>query len=377
MVSLPDGQPLNDITPRASRISRIFAGAGSAARRVLVVDDEDAIRVAISKFLRTRGYEVVAANSGASAIEQLQLERFDALLCDIRMPGMAGTEVVPRAIELRPNIAVLMLTAVNDAPTATEVLANGAMDYLMKPIELSDLALAVERALHKRDLEVQQRNVERLIREEVALSTDELRREQTALAEISLGVVRALVNAQEAKDVFLRGHSQRVAASAAAIATALLLSDDEVEALRLAGQLHDVGKIGVPESLLNKPGPLTDEEYARVQDHVRVGIAILAPLSLSELVTSAIQDHRERWDGRGYPRQLAGEEISIGGRILGAADAFDAITSPRAYREPLGPHEAIDLLAAEEGSRLDPRVFDALKRVVLQRKSLPFIDDGA
>ena len=377
MVSLPDGQPLNDITPRASRISRIFAGAGSAARRVLVVDDEDAIRVAISKFLRTRGYEVVAANSGASAIEQLQLERFDALLCDIRMPGMAGTEVVPRAIELRPNIAVLMLTAVNDAPTATEVLANGAMDYLMKPIELSDLALAVERALHKRDLEVQQRNVERLIREEVALSTDELRREQTALAEISIGVVRALVNAQEAKDVFLRGHSQRVAASAAAIATALLLSDDEVEALRLAGQLHDVGKIGVPESLLNKPGPLTDEEYARVQDHVRVGIAILAPLSLPEPVTSAIQDHRERWDGRGYPRQLAGEEISIGGRILGAADAFDAITSPRAYREPLGPHEAIDLLAAEEGARLDPRVFDALKRVVLQRKSLPFIDDGA
>src|ERR1700694_4949223 len=160
--------PMSDITPTAARISRVFNAAGGAApRRVLVVDDEDAIRLAISKFLRSRGYDVTDANSGASALEILQADRFDAMICDVRMPGMAGTEVVPRAIELRPNLAVLMLTAVNDAPTATEALASGAMDYLMKPIELADLAVAVERALHKRNLEVQQRNVERLIREEV------------------------------------------------------------------------------------------------------------------------------------------------------------------------------------------------------------------
>jgi putative two-component system response regulator len=368
---------MSDITPTAARISRVFnAAGGAAARRVLVVDDEDAIRLAISKFLRSRGYDVSDASTGAGALELLQLDRFDAMICDVRMPGMAGTEVVPRAIELRPNLAVLMLTAVNDAPTATEALASGAMDYLMKPIELADLAVAVERALHKRNLEVQQRNVERLIREEVALSTEELRREQQAFAEISIGVVRALVNAQEAKDLFLRGHSQRVAASAAAIAASMLLSDDDVEALRQAGQLHDVGKIGVPETLLNKPGALTDEEYARVQDHVRVGIEILAPLSLPLKVMDAIQDHRERWDGKGYPRKLAKEQISMGGRILAAADAFDALTSRRAYREPLAPQEVIDLLAAEAGAMFDPQVFDALKRVVTHRKYLPFIDEG-
>ena len=368
---------MSDFTPTATRIARVFnAASGAAAPRVLVVDDEETIRGAISKFLRARGYDVRAADSGEGAVAILQRERFDAMICDVRMPGMAGTEVVPKAIELRPGIAILMLTAVNDAPTATEALANGAMDYLMKPIELADLASAVDRALHKRALEVQQRNVERLIREEVALGTEELRREQQALAEISVGVVRALVNAQEAKDVFLRGHSQRVAASAAAIAAAMLLSDDEVEGLRQAGQLHDVGKIGVPEALLNKPGPLSKEEYARVQDHVRVGIEILTPLSLARPVMDAIQDHRERWDGQGYPRRLAKEQISIGGRILAAADAWDALTSRRAYREPLGPHEAIALLEAEVGAMFDPTVFGALKRVVTQRKYLPFIDAG-
>ena len=360
----------------ASRFARALPGGlGSTVRRVLVVDDEQAIRLAITKFLRSRAYEVQAAESGAAALELLQAERFDAMLTDIRMPGMTGTELVPRALELRPNLAVLMLTAVNDAPTATEVLANGAMDYLMKPIELSDLALAVERALHQRDLEVQQRTVERLIREEVAASTEELRREQQALAEISIGVVRALVMAQEAKDVFLRGHSQRVAA-AAAIAAALHLSDDEVERLRLAGQLHDVGYIGVPEALLNKPGRLTAEEYARVQEHVRIGIEILTPLAPLENVLDAIQDHHERWDGTGYPRKLRGEQISFGGRILAAADAFDALSSRRAYREPLTPEEVMALLAKEAGAMLEPRVFEALKAVVSERKSLPFIDEG-
>ncbi len=366
----------NDPTTTATRVSRVFAGSTAAsARRVLVVDDEAPIRLALTKFLRSRGYEVHSAESGASALELLQKDRFDAMLTDIRMPGMTGTELVPRALEVRPNLAVLMLTAVNDAPTATDVLAAGAMDYLMKPIELTDLAVAVDRALHKRQLEVQQRSVERLIREEVAASTEELRSEQRALAEISIGVVRALVSAQEAKDVYLRGHSQRVAASAAAIAAALHLSDDEVERLRLAGQLHDVGYIGVPESVLNKPGALTPDEYARVQDHVRIGIEILTPLSPLGHVLEAIQDHHERWDGAGYPRKLRGEEISAGGRILAAADAFDALCSRRAYREPMAPMEVLELLGRESGAMLDPRVFEALKTVVNERKSLPFIDE--
>ena len=368
---------MSDRAAGAAHISRAFTANGEpAVRRVLVVDDEDSIRNAIGKFLRARGYDVEVAESGTAALELLQRERFDALLCDVRMPGMSGTEVVPRAMELRPELAVLMLTAVNDAPTATEVLAHGAMDYLMKPVELDDLAKAVERALRKRDLEIQQRNVERMIREEVALRTEELRREQALLAEISISIVRALVNAQEAKDPFLRGHSQRVAAMSASIASAMGLPDDAVEDLRLSGQLHDIGKIGIPEALLHKAGPLTEEEYARVKEHVRIGMEILTPLTPLARVLPAIQDHHERWDGTGYPRQLSGEQISLGGRILAAVDAFDALTSRRAYREPLTPHETMDVLVGASGAHLDPGIVEVLRRTVLGRTSLHFIDEG-
>jgi putative two-component system response regulator len=368
---------MSDRTPVAERISRAFNSIGEpATRRVLVVDDEESIRNAIGKFLKSRGYDVAVVENGADALDALQRERFDALVCDVRMPGMLGTEVVPRAIELRPDLAVLMLTAVNDAPTATEALAHGAMDYLMKPIELDDLAKAVERAVRRRDLEIQQRNVERMIREEVALRTEELRREQALLAEISISIVRALVNAQEAKDTFLRGHSQRVGAMGAAIASAMGLPDDAVEDIRLSGQLHDIGKIGIPEALLHKTSPLTEEEYTRVKEHVRIGMDILTPLSPLARVLPAIQDHHERWDGSGYPRQLAGEQISLGGRILAAVDAFDALTSRRAYREPLTPHETIELLSSSAGAHLDPAVMEALRRMVLGRTSLHFIDEA-
>jgi putative two-component system response regulator len=368
---------VTDSIPAATRISRVFDSIGEpTTKRVLVVDDEDSIRSAIGKFLKARGYDVAVAENGAEALDLLQRERFDAVLCDVRMPGMSGTDVVPRAMELRPDLAVVMLTAVNDAPTATEALANGAMDYLMKPVELDDLAKAVERALRKRGLEIQQRNVERMIREEVAVRTEELRREQSALAEISISIVRALINAQEAKDPFLRGHSQRVAALSASIASAMHLADDAVEDVRLAGQLHDIGKIGISEELLHKAGPLTEEEYARVKEHVRIGIEILTPLAPLARVLPAIHDHHERWDGSGYPRGLAGERISLGGRILAAVDAFDALTSRRAYREPLTPRETIDLLSSTAGVHLDPVVVEALRRTAMGRTSLHFIDEA-
>ena len=364
---------LIDPAPRPTRAIQAIGEQG--VKRVLIVDDEETIRLAIGRFLRSRGYEVHAADSGAAALELLQRHRFVVMLCDVRMPGMSGVEVVPRATGSDPDLAILMLTAVNDAPTATEALAGGAMDYLMKPIELVDLEKAVQRALHRRDLRIEQRRVEQMIREEVALRTAELEREKAALRTMTIGVAETLINAMEAKDLYLRGHSQRVAELSASMAEVLGLDEDTVEAVRLAGRLHDVGKIGIRESVLNKPDKLTREEYDHIKDHVRIGMEILSPLKHIALSLQFVHDHHEHWDGGGYPRGLAGEAISIGGRILAAADAFDAVTSKRAYREPMGQEETIAYLGDHAGTLLDPRVFAALKEVVGRRKSLVYIDD--
>ena len=306
-----------------SRLSRsLRAVTEPQVRRILLVDDEELIRSAIAKFLRSRGYEVTTCDSGPAALDAIEREKHVLMLADVRMPGMTGLALVPAALAIDPELAIMMLTAVNDAPTATEALAHGAMDYLMKPIELSDLAAAVERVLHKRELSIEQRKVERLIREEVASQTEELNRERNLLNNVIVDVVRALVTAQEAKDSFLRGHSDRVADLAASMASHLGLSDDEVEDFRLAGRLMDVGKIGIRESVLNKPGALTPEEFDHVKTHVEIGLDILSTIKPIAHLLPAIQDHHEHWDGNGYPRKLKGEQISLGGRILHAADAF-------------------------------------------------------
>jgi HD-GYP domain-containing protein (c-di-GMP phosphodiesterase class II) len=187
-------------------------------------------------------------------------------------------------------------------------------------------------------------------------------------------VVKALVHAQEAKDAFLRGHSDRAADLAGSIGTAMGMTDDEVDALRLAGRLMDVGKIGIRESVLNKPGALTEEEYDHVKDHVRIGLEILSSIKPIPHTLSAIQDHHEHWDGGGYPRGLKGNQINLGGRILAAADAYDALTSRRAWRDPLSPPEAIEFLGERAGSLLDPDVYAALRKVVTSRKTLQFLD---
>jgi len=344
-------------------------------RRMLVVDDEESIRTALSKFLRARGFEVMAVGSGEEALTAvLGGSRFVLMLCDIRMPGMSGVDLVPRVLEIDPNMAVVMLTAVNEATTATEVLAAGAMDYLMKPFEFSELEAVLERNLHRRTLIVEQRNVERLIREDVAARTEELLLERRAVQEMSVAVVEALINAQEAKDLHLRGHSQRVADLAASIANAMGLDDELVEDIRLAGRIHDVGRIGIRESVLNKPGPLTSEEFDHVKESVRLSVDILSPLKHLARILPFIQDHQEHWDGSGYPRALAGPEIAIGGRILHLADAYDAMTSGRAFREPKSPQDALEVLSQHSGIQFDPEVFQAFRSVLQRRKSLVFID---
>lgn len=335
--------------------------------RILIVDDEETIRLALRKFLRSRGYEVEIAGSGDQALEILDSSSFSLMLCDVRMPGMTGVQVVPQARSRDQDLAIIMLTAVNDAATATEVLSAGASDYLMKPVELADLQQAVDRALQKRTALMEKRRLDELIREEVALRTAELEREKESLRLMSVSIAETLINAMEAKDLYLRGHSQRVAELAGQLAEELGLDESVCEDLRVAGRLHDVGKIGIREAILNKPGTLTAEEFQHVKQHVRIGLEILEPLFHIRQPLKYIEHHHEHWDGAGYPLGLAGEAIPLGARILCAADTFDALTSQRAYRDPLEPMAAIQHLQVDVGKQFDPGVYDALVRVVTRR----------
>ena len=342
---------------------------------VLVVDDEEPIRNALKKFLTQQGYEVATAASGDEAIKVLQRQKIACMLLDVRMPGRSGIDLVPQVMELEPSIAILMLTAVNDATTAALCMQRGAMDYLTKPIDLSDLARAILRAIRRRDSLLEQQNINQWLKEEVALRTAELRRERAKLERLSVATLEALVNALEAKDAYIRGHSARVADLSAMIAAEIGMTDEQVEQVRMAGRLHDIGKIGIREGILTKQGPLTAEEYDQVKQHVVVGSQILAPLAHLGDIISYVRSHHERWDGQGYPDRLEGEQIPLGARILGAAEIFDALTTSRPYQEKMAPDVAVERMRDLAGNVIDEAVYRALEASVRKRQTLTYLDD--
>lgn len=344
---------------------------------VLVVDDEEPIRTALARFLAQQGYDVSTASSGEEALAILSRQKVAAMVLDVRMPGLSGIDMVPRALEQEPHLAILMLTAVTDATTAALCMQRGAFEYLIKPIDLTDLGRAVERALRRRATQMESAQVHQWLKEEVAVRAAEVRRERATLERVTIATLEVLVNALEAKDPFSRGHSARVADLSAMIAAELQLSDEEIEVIRTAGRLHDIGKIGIREEVLGKQGPLTPAEYEHVKDHVIIGTQILAPLSHLHGAIACLRSHHERWDGQGYPDGLQGEDIPLGGRIIGIAEIFDALTTSRPYQEKMPPSFAVERLRDLVGSAVDPAVFAGLEAVIGRRQTLVFLEDTA
>lgn len=353
------------------------SAAAKTGATVLVVDDEESIRGALARFLNTRGYQAHQAASGEEALAQIKDNDVALMLLDVRMPGMSGMDVVPEALHLNPDLAIMMLSAVTDATSAAICMQRGAMDYLTKPIELTSLAAAIERALRRRDTMLQERQISSWLKEELEHRARELERERRKLEQLSVATLEALINALEAKDRFLTGHSARVAAFAATVAQQFGMSDDEIEQVRMAGRLHDLGKIGVRESVLSKEGPLTPEEYEHVKEHVVVGSQILAPLTHLGPIVTFVRGHHEHWDGSGYPDGLKGDQIALGARILCAAEIYDALTTARPYQPTMTPEQAVSRMRRLAGSVLDPSVLDAIAGAVSRRQALVFLDEDA
>jgi cyclic di-GMP phosphodiesterase len=341
---------------------------------LLVVDDEEPIRNAVRKYLSRQGFEVSVAATGEEALDIIRRQKIMAMILDVNLPGTNGVDLVPRIMELEPTIALLMMTAVNDATTAALCMQRGALDYLIKPIDLSHLGRAIASALQRRNRILVGDQIDRRPEDEVAQGVEE-RLEQASQERISIATLEALVNALEAKDPYLRGHSARVADLSAMVAAQLDCPDEEVETVRTAGRLHDIGKIGIREDVLNKQGPLTDEEYDHVKQHTLVGSQILAPLVHLRNVIIYVRSHHERWDGFGYPDRLAGDDIPLGGRIIGAVEIYDALTTARPYQEKMSPEVAVARMGDLVGTAIDPKVHQALEAVISHRQALVFLDD--
>jgi response regulator RpfG family c-di-GMP phosphodiesterase len=274
------------------------------------------------------------------------------------MPGMDGVELLRRVRERWPDTAVLMISAVADVEVAVSCLALGAMDYLTKPFHLEEVRARVGQALEKRRLVVENRAYQRLLEARVA---EQARRLET----LFLASMQSLADALEVKDPYTRGHSVRVSRYAVAIGRRLGLDAQALAQLELGGHLHDIGKIGVREAVLNKAGPLTEDEYAHIMTHPEIGWRLLAPL-LAEAPQAlhVVRSHHERFDGSGVPDGLAGGGIPFEARIAAVADSFDAMTSHRPYRSGLTLEAARAELRRWAGTQYDPQVVDAFERAV-------------
>ena len=249
-------------------------------------------------------------------------------------------------------------------------MERGAVDYLTKPLSLRDVADAVVRALDRRHQMLSNRATTRSLKDDLASQTLQVHRERETFRLLSVSTLETLVDEAEARDPGLKGHSRRVGELAAEIGTELALDDEEVEHLRTAGRLHDLGKIGVKDAVFGKSGPLSPSEFRHIERHVEVALKVLQPLPHLETVALYIRHSHERWNGTGYPDGLSGEDIPLGSRIIAAAEIYDALVSPRPYRELLPRSDAIYEINALAGSALDGRVVGTLVRVVSGSREL-------
>lgn len=333
-------------------------------RRILVVDDEAPLRDVLSRFLKSRGYLVQTAGDGGAAIRELRSQQYALLLTDVRLPDSFGVQLIDAAHAHDPDLAVILLTGYPDAAVKTAAYEHGAMDYLTKPVPLDELEQAIERALARRSLARERRQLESFIERELAKETAEFTRQldsKTVAVAESLARLCALY---ENSYRFLTGRSARVATVASVIGQDMGLPLSTVDDLRVAALLRDVGLIGVPHELITRPGPLGAEEFERIKQHVRIGVDLLTPLGLSSDVIEFVHTHHEHWDGSGYPRHLAAGTIPVGGRILCAAETFIALISPRPFRPAMSTEETLAYLKSHAGGLLDPDVYDVLVRAV-------------
>ncbi|MGH2880285.1 MAG: HD domain-containing phosphohydrolase [Solirubrobacteraceae bacterium] len=346
---------------------------------VLVVDDDDALRAWAQRVVRERGYGCESAAGAKDARSLLAHGEYDLALLDVNMPGESGIELLSHIRAERPDTAVVMVTGEDDMRLAMTAIEQGAYGYLVKPVAAPELLINVANALHRRSLELERRRLLHSLRataaeREVELhdALEGLERSQSKVWTSQAETIFRLARVVEFRDEETGHHLQRMSSYCETLAHALGLDAEYAEQLRLASQLHDVGKVAVPDTILLKRGKLTDEEFEVIKTHAETGYEMLSGSSSAvvQLGARIARSHHERWDGGGYPKGLAGEAIPAEGRIAALADVFDALTSDRVYRPAFPLKSAVEMMLKERGTHFDPDMLDTFMDTLAELESI-------
>ncbi len=352
------GAPTHSDGPGASQ--RIPPAPASTP--VVVVDDEPGILRAVQRVLQGSGYPVDAFESATEALQRVRQGGVAILITDLVMPEMSGLELTRHSLGSAPDLAVILMTGRGDENTAAQALRLGVWDYLQKPFGASELEAAVRNVLVRRALILKRHGSSARLREAVALQAREIQQSRAEVQDLTLGVLTVMAKLMDHRYPWLEGNSERVGQVAADVAQVLDLDDHEVEDVRIAGMLHDIGMITLPDDIMRKPGPLSGPEYDQVKEHPRIGAELLAPLRIFSRASEYVLFHHERINGSGYPDGLTGSETPLGAQIVGIAESFVTLTETRPFRPSVSDSEALETLRMSEGVWFDSDLLDALAR---------------
>ena len=335
--------------------------------KILIADDEADIRELLGDFLEEEGYECILASNAYDALEKYKSNNaVDLVMSDIQMPGKTGLELLSDIKEIDEDVMVVMISAVKDIESAIAAMSKGAYDYVAKPFKLTEVALVAKKAIDKRKLILQNKEYQQELERMVADRTAELKNALEALDKTYIFTLRALVTALDTRDEETQGHSLRVVQYSLILAELMGWGNqDQLKILEYGALLHDIGKIGIPDAILKKPGKLTKKEWEVMKTHPEVGYKILHGIEFLEEAAQFVLHHHERFNGSGYPAGLKGKDIPITSRIFAVVDTVDAMTTARPYREALSFEKAVNEIKKFSGKQFDPQIVDTFFSVGL------------